>query len=237
MWRGCVQPTTAARAPPRAPWRCNPHAAGRQSMATVTVGSENSNDIDLYFEDHGSGQPVVLIHGYPLNGRSWERQERALLAAATARSTTTDADSACPASRPSATTTTPSPPTSTRCWSISTLNDIVLVGFSMGTGEVTRYLGHLRLGPGAQGRAARRDPAVPAARPTTTPRASPARSSRASRQRSSRTATPTSRTSSTTSTTSTSWRQPDQRPGLAGQLQRRRGRLAVCDAMPASTPG
>jgi non-heme chloroperoxidase len=50
-------------------------------MATVTVGSENGNDIDLYFEDHGSGPPVVLIHGYPLNGRSWERQERALLAA------------------------------------------------------------------------------------------------------------------------------------------------------------
>jgi alpha/beta hydrolase fold len=50
-------------------------------MATVTVESENGNDIDLYFEDHGSGPPVVLIHGYPLNGRSWERQERALLAA------------------------------------------------------------------------------------------------------------------------------------------------------------
>ena len=50
-------------------------------MATVTVGSENGADIDLYYEDHGSGQPVVLIHGYPLNGHSWEKQERVLLQA------------------------------------------------------------------------------------------------------------------------------------------------------------
>src|SRR5437660_5386 len=50
-------------------------------MAFVTVGDENSTRIDLYYEDHGSGQPIVLIHGYPLNGRSWERQERVLLAA------------------------------------------------------------------------------------------------------------------------------------------------------------
>jgi non-heme chloroperoxidase len=48
-------------------------------MGYITVGKENSTNIDLYYEDHGSGQPVVLIHGYPLNGRSWERQERALL--------------------------------------------------------------------------------------------------------------------------------------------------------------
>src|SRR5215471_14205502 len=48
-------------------------------MAHITVGTENSTDIELYYEDHGSGQPVVLIHGYPLNGASWERQERVLL--------------------------------------------------------------------------------------------------------------------------------------------------------------
>jgi non-heme chloroperoxidase len=39
----------------------------------------NTDDIDLYYEDHGTGQPVVLIHGYPLNGHSWEKQERDLL--------------------------------------------------------------------------------------------------------------------------------------------------------------
>src|ERR1700690_371606 len=50
-------------------------------MPYVTVGKENSGDIDLYYEDHGSGKPVVLIHGYPLNGASWEKQTAALLAA------------------------------------------------------------------------------------------------------------------------------------------------------------
>jgi hypothetical protein len=50
-------------------------------MPRVKVGVENGTDIEIYYEDHGSGRPVVLIHGYPLNGRSWERQERELLAA------------------------------------------------------------------------------------------------------------------------------------------------------------
>ena len=50
-------------------------------MPYVTVGKENSGNIDLYYEDHGSGKPVVLIHGYPLNGASWEKQTAALLAA------------------------------------------------------------------------------------------------------------------------------------------------------------
>jgi non-heme chloroperoxidase len=50
-------------------------------MAYVNVGEQNSMPIGLYYEDHGSGRPVVLIHGYPLSGRAWERQERALLAA------------------------------------------------------------------------------------------------------------------------------------------------------------
>lgn len=48
-------------------------------MSYVTAGTENSADIRIYYEDHGSGQPVVLIHGYPLNGHSWERQQRVLL--------------------------------------------------------------------------------------------------------------------------------------------------------------
>src|SRR5229473_3324976 len=50
-------------------------------MATITVGKENSTSIDLYYEDHGSGLPVVLIHGWPLSGASWEKQTAALLEA------------------------------------------------------------------------------------------------------------------------------------------------------------
>lgn len=50
-------------------------------MPTVTVGRENSARVSVYYEDLGSGQPVVLIHGFPLSGRSWKKQIRALLAA------------------------------------------------------------------------------------------------------------------------------------------------------------
>ena len=50
-------------------------------MPFITVGTENSAPIELYYEDHGAGRPVVLIHGFPLSGRAWERQERALIAA------------------------------------------------------------------------------------------------------------------------------------------------------------
>src|SRR5260370_34715933 len=46
----------------------------RISMPTITVGKENSGDIDLYYEDHGSGNPVILVHGWPLSGASWEKQ-------------------------------------------------------------------------------------------------------------------------------------------------------------------
>src|SRR5580693_584056 len=49
-------------------------------MPYVTVGTENNSPIEIHYEDHGSGRPIVLIHGYPLNGTSWERQERELLA-------------------------------------------------------------------------------------------------------------------------------------------------------------
>ena len=50
-------------------------------MAKITVGTENEQPIELYYTDHGTGQPVVLIHGWPLSGRSWEAQEPALIAA------------------------------------------------------------------------------------------------------------------------------------------------------------
>src|SRR5712691_13136494 len=55
------------------------NAQRRRLMPYVTVGKENSGNIDLYYEDHGSGKPVVLIHGYPLSGASWEKQIAALL--------------------------------------------------------------------------------------------------------------------------------------------------------------
>src|SRR5438105_6195234 len=50
-------------------------------MSSISVGQENSTSIDLYYEDHGKGKPVVLIHGWPLSGRSWEKQVTALLEA------------------------------------------------------------------------------------------------------------------------------------------------------------
>jgi non-heme chloroperoxidase len=110
-------------------------------MNTITVGKENSTPIELYYEDHGSGSPVVLIHGWPLSGASWEKQTAALLAAGHrvitydrrgfGRSSKTgigyhydtfaaDLDAV-----------------------LKTLDlqQVDLVGFSMGTGEVTRYLG------------------------------------------------------------------------------------------------
>ena len=50
-------------------------------MGKITAGQQNSEAIEIYYEDHGSGQPVVLVHVYPLNGHSWEKQERVLLEA------------------------------------------------------------------------------------------------------------------------------------------------------------
>lgn len=109
-------------------------------MSYVTVGQENSQPIELYFEDHGSGQPVVLIHGFPLSGHSWERQEAALLGAGY-RVITYDRRGFGASSKPSS------------GYDYDTFTDdlkhllehldlqsVVLVGFSMGNGEVTRYL-------------------------------------------------------------------------------------------------
>ena len=50
-------------------------------MGYITVSEENGTPVQVSYEDQGSGQPVVLIHGYPLNGHSWERQTPELLAA------------------------------------------------------------------------------------------------------------------------------------------------------------
>ncbi len=110
-------------------------------MPYVNVGKENSTDIDLYYEDHGSGDPVVLIHGYPLNGTSWEKQLPALLAAGH-RVITYDRRGFGKSSQP------------TSGYNYDTfaedlhkvvsklkLKVFALVGFSMGGGEVARYIG------------------------------------------------------------------------------------------------
>lgn len=109
-------------------------------MATITVGTENSTPIELFYEDHGSGQPVVLIHGYPLNGRSWEKQAAALLSAGY-RVITYDRRGFGLSSQP---TTGYDYDTFAADLNVIMetldLRDAVLVGFSMGTGEVGRYL-------------------------------------------------------------------------------------------------
>ncbi len=109
-------------------------------MAILKVGAENSAPIELYYEDQGSGRPVVLIHGWPLSGRSWEKQVPALIEAGH-RVITYDRRGFGQSSQP---------------WSgydydtfaadlhalLSHLNlqDVTLVGFSMGGGEVVRYI-------------------------------------------------------------------------------------------------
>lgn len=110
-------------------------------MPYVTVGKENSDNIDLYYEDHGSGQPVVLIHGYPLSGASWEKQVPALLDAGY-RVITYDRRGFGKSSQP------------TEGYNYDTfaadlqklithldLQQFALVGFSMGGGEIARYFG------------------------------------------------------------------------------------------------
>jgi len=110
-------------------------------VAYVTVGQENSASIDLYYEDHGSGRPVVLIHGFPLSGRSWEKQISALLGAGY-RVIAYDRRGFGKSSQP-----TTGYDYDTFAADLNTLmstldlRDATLVGFSMGTGEVARYLG------------------------------------------------------------------------------------------------
>jgi non-heme chloroperoxidase len=107
----------------------------------IRYRKENSGNIELYYEDHGSGKPVVLIHGYPLSGGSWEKQVPVLLNAGY-RVVAYDRRGFGKSSQP------------TTGYNYDTfaedlhelinhlkLRDFCLVGFSMGGGEVARYLG------------------------------------------------------------------------------------------------
>jgi non-heme chloroperoxidase len=110
-------------------------------VAYITVGKENKTNIDIYYEDHGSGKPIILIHGYPLSGASWEKQ-LALLLNAGYRVITYDRRGFGKSSQP------------TTGYNYDTfaadlrelitqlkLQDVTLVGFSMGGGEIARYFG------------------------------------------------------------------------------------------------
>ena len=105
------------------------------------VRTTSSPSVELYYEDHGSGQPVVLIHGWPLSHRMWEGQISALVAAGF-RCIAYDRRGFGESERPSvgydydtfaadlqAVLTT------------LDLKNVILAGFSMGGGEVARYLG------------------------------------------------------------------------------------------------
>ncbi len=110
-------------------------------MPYISVGKENSGSIDLYYEDHGAGKPVVLIHGYPLSGSSWEKQTSALLEAGY-RVITYDRRGFGKSSQPATgydydTMTEDLNKLMTKL----DLKDATLAGFSMGGGEVARYLG------------------------------------------------------------------------------------------------
>ena len=110
-------------------------------MPTITVGQENSAGIEIYYEDHGAGLPVVLIHGYPLSGRAWDKQVPVLLEAGH-RVITYDRRGFGKSSQPVV-----GYDYDTFAADLNTLLEYldlrcaVLVGHSMGTGEVTRYLG------------------------------------------------------------------------------------------------
>jgi len=109
-------------------------------VSFITVGRENSSAIRIYYEDHGSGPPVVLVHGYALDGHSWEKQEAALMAAGH-RVITYDRRGFGASSRPSSGYDFDTLAADLHVL-LSRLNlrGVVLAGFAMGTGEVTRYL-------------------------------------------------------------------------------------------------
>ena len=113
----------------------------QEQRSYITVGQENSTPIELYYEDHGSGKPVVLIHGWPLSGASWEKQVAALLAGGH-RVITYDRRGFGRSSQPSIGYEYDTfAEDLNKLLSTLDLRDVALVGFSMGGGEVARYLG------------------------------------------------------------------------------------------------
>lgn len=110
-------------------------------MAIIKVGAENTAPIDLYYEDNGPGSPLVLLHGWPLDSRSWEPQLPALIQAGY-RVVTYDRRGFGRSSRPSSgyDFDTLADDLNTVIESLD-LQDITLVGFSLGTGELARYIG------------------------------------------------------------------------------------------------
>ena len=108
-------------------------------MGYITAGQENSTPIELYYEDHGTGQAVVLVHGYPLDGTSWERQSSELLAAGY-RVITYDRRGFGKSSKVETgyNYDTFAGDLNTVITALD-LSDVILVGFSMGTGELARY--------------------------------------------------------------------------------------------------
>ena len=136
-----------------------------KTMPYVTVGQENSAPIELYYEDHGSGRPVVLIHGFPLNGRAWERQARALLGAGF-RVITYDRRGFGQSSQPVIGYDYDTFAADLdKLLTALDLHDVCLAGHSMGGGEIARYLG--KYGSGRVQRAGHRlgRPPVPAQDP------------------------------------------------------------------------
>lgn len=111
-------------------------------MPFVKVGTENSAEIAIHYRDHGAGPPIVLVHGYPLDGNSWERQERALLGAGY-RCISYDRRGFGRSSQPTTGYDYDTFASDLKALidHLALTEDVVLAGFSMGTGEVTRYLG------------------------------------------------------------------------------------------------
>jgi pimeloyl-ACP methyl ester carboxylesterase len=110
-------------------------------MGSVVVDQDSSGSIDLYYEDHGTGRPVVLIHGWPLSGASWEKQVAALLSAGY-RVLCYDRRGFGKSSKPATGYDFDTLADDLhQVLSGLDLHDVTLVGFAMGTGELARYLG------------------------------------------------------------------------------------------------
>src|SRR5262245_6546075 len=110
-------------------------------MSSIAVGHDESGPIDLYYEDHGTGRPVALVHGWPLSAASWEKQVVALLSAGY-RVVRYDRRGFGKSSKPATGYGYDTLADDLyRLLSHLDLYDVTLVGFAMGTGELARYLG------------------------------------------------------------------------------------------------